>query len=160
MVNLDGFIVSHSMERAEFYEDEEVRSFIGPFNPDHYLLNPEHPVSIGNFDSLGGYYYEFKRAQEEALCNALQVVEEVGKEFGNKFGRHYGLFEEYYLEDAKVALVVAGSASGTIKYVVKEMRKKGLPVGLLKLRLFRPFPVEALQKALAHIPVIGSWTAP
>lgn len=155
MINLDGFIISHRVERVEYCEDEEIRSFVGSFNPDHYLLDPDHPVSIGNFDTLGGYYYEFKRAQEEAMCNALHVIEEVGREFGDKFGRYYGLFEEHFLEDARVALVAAGSAAGTTAHVVREMREKGLPVGLLKLRVFRPFPAKALQKALAHVPVIG-----
>ncbi len=155
MVNLDGFIISHSMERVEFSEDDKVRNFIGSYKPFYTLLDPDNPVSIGNFDTFGGFYFEFKRAQEKAMENALGVVEEVGKEFGDEFGRSYGLFEGFHLDDAKVALIVLGSAAGTVKSVVSCMRAQGIPVGLLKLRLFRPFPAEALRKALSHIPVIG-----
>ena len=155
MVNLDGFIISHSMERVDFYEDEKVRNFVGEYKPHYSLLDPENPVSMGNFDSLGGFYFELKRAQEEALENSFPVIEKVGEEFGKEFGPHYGLIESHYLEDAQVALVALGSAAGTAKFVVHQMREQGYPVGLLKLRVFRPFPAETLRKALAHIPVIG-----
>ncbi len=155
MVNLDGFIISHSTERVDFYEDEKVRNFVGEYKPHYSLLDPENPVSMGNFDSLGGFYFELKRAQEEALENSFPIIEKVGEEFGKEFGTHYGLIESHYLEDAQVALVALGSAAGTAKFVVNKMREQGHPVGLLKLRVFRPFPAETLRKTLAHIPVIG-----
>ncbi len=155
MINLDGFIISHSMERVEFEPTEKVRNFVGTYEPAYTLLDAQNPVSVGNFDSLGGFYFELKRAQEEAMQNAFPVVEEVGKEFSQLFGREYGLFEPYYLEDAEVALVVAGSAAGTTKHVISQLRQQGLPVGMLKIRLFRPFPAKELRKALKHIPAIG-----
>ncbi len=155
MINLDGFIISHSMEKVEFEPTEKVSKFIGTYEPAYTLLDAQNPVSVGNFDSLGGFYFELKRAQEEAMQNAFPVVEEVGKEFSQLFGREYGLFEPHYLEDAEVALVVAGSAAGTTKHVISQLRQQGLPVGMLKIRLFRPFPAEELRKALKHIPVIG-----
>ncbi len=155
MVNLDGFLVSHSMERVDFYDDDKVRKFIGPYDAPYTLLDPDNPITVGAFDTLGGFYYELKRAQEEGMTNALRVVEEVGKEFKELSGRDYGLFEEYAMEDAEVVLVAMGSTAGTIKTMVSRLRAQGMRIGFLKVRLFRPFPAEALVKALAHIPVIG-----
>ncbi len=156
MVLLDGFIISHSMERVDFCDDQDIADFVGPYRPvNDTLLNKDKPISVGAFDTLGGFYFEFKRAQEDALANALSVVEETGAEFGKISGRSYGLFEGIHLDDAEVVLVAAGSATGTIKSVVSCMREDGHKVGLLKIRLFRPFPMAALREALARVPVIG-----
>ncbi len=155
MVLLDGFIISHGTERVDFYEDEKVRNFVGEYQPPYTMLDPENPITVGAFDGLYGYFFEFKRAQEEAMKNALKVVKEVGEEFGEKFGKNYGYFETYQLEDAEVALIALGSGAGTTRAAVQQLREEGLKVGMLKLRLFRPFPAEELVKALSHVPVIG-----
>ncbi len=155
MVNVDGFIVSHAAESAILLEDEEVRQFIGEYKPRFSLLDVDNPITVGPFDGLHGHFFEFKTAQIEAMANAKQVILEVGKEFGALSGRTYGLFEEYRLDDADIAIVVIGSAAATCSSVVDELRDQGLPVGLLKLRSFRPFPSEELADALGHIKAIG-----
>lgn len=155
MVNLDGFITSHTTERVDFFEDAPVKEFIGELDPAYTLLDPQQPISVGNFDALYGYYYEFKRAQEEAMKNALRAVKEVGQEFGEKFGRPYGYFETYYLEDAEMVFIAMNSGAGTARAAIEELRKQGIKAGLLKLRLFRPFPVQELIETLSSVPVIG-----
>ncbi len=155
MVLLDGFIISHGTERAEFYDDEKVREFVGEYKAPYTLLDSENPITVGSFDGLYGYFFEFKRAQEQAMHNALPVVKEVGEEFGKKFGSNRGYFETYQLEDAEVAFVALGSGAGTTRAAVQQLRKEGVKAGMLKLRLFRPFPEEELVKALSHVPVVA-----
>lgn len=155
MVLLDGFITSHTTERVDFYEDNPVKEFVGNYQPHYTLLDPEKPISVGNFDALYGYFFEFKRSQEEAMKNAVQVVKEVGEEFGKKFGRTYGHFETHRLEDAEIAFLAMGSGAGTTRTAVDELRNQGIKAGLLKLRMFRPFPFQELIQALSHVPVVG-----
>jgi pyruvate ferredoxin oxidoreductase alpha subunit len=155
MVMQDGFITSHGLERVETLEDEEVKSFIGPYKPQMpTLLDVDHPVTYGPLDFYD-YYYEHKRQQVEAMEHVKPVIIEVGKEFGKKFGRSYGLFETHRLEDAEVALVVLSSTAGTARATVDRLRDQGLKVGLLKPRVFRPFPAQELVEALAHVKAIG-----
>ncbi|WP_039766087.1 pyruvate ferredoxin oxidoreductase [Caldicellulosiruptor sp. F32] len=154
MVCYDGFITSHAVENIELLEDEVVRNFIGEYNPEYYLLNEENPISMGPLD-LPPYYFEHKRQQAEAMRNAKKVVLEVAEEFAKISGRKYGLFETYKLDDAEVAIVVMNSTAGTAKAVVDEYRSKGYKVGLLKPRLFRPFPVEEIVGALKHLKAIA-----
>ncbi|MGQ9626357.1 MAG: pyruvate ferredoxin oxidoreductase [Anaerolineae bacterium] len=155
MVMHDGFITSHGLERVEVYEDEQVKEFIGPYRP-HLptLLDLDHPVTYGPLDFYD-YYFEHKRQQVEGMRHAPKVILEVGEEFGRKFGRRYGFFETYHLEDADVAVVVLSSTAGTAKAVVEDLRKKGLKVGLLKPRVFRPFPAKELAMALKDVKAIG-----
>jgi pyruvate ferredoxin oxidoreductase alpha subunit len=155
MVCQDGFITSHGLERVETFDDEEVRDFIGTYKPQMpTLLDIDNPVTYGPLDFYD-YYYEHKRQQVEAMEHVKPVIIEVGKEFGKKFGRSYGLFETHRMEDAEVAIVVLSSAAGTTKVVVDRLREQGLKVGLLKPRVFRPFPAQELVEALAHVKVIG-----
>ena len=154
MVCYDGFITSHAVENIELLEDEVVRNFIGEYNPEYYLLNEQNPISMGPLD-LPPYYFEHKRQQAEAMRNAKKVVLEVADEFAKISGRKYGLFETYKLDDAEVAIVVMNSTAGTAKAVVDEYRSKGYKVGLLKPRLFRPFPVEEIVNALKHLKAIA-----
>lgn len=151
---MDGFIVSHSIERMEIADDQKVKDFIGDFKPVYSLLDVEHPMTFGPID-LQDYYTEHKRQQFEAMNNAKQVIIDIGKEFGEKFGRYYGLFEPYKLDDADIAIVVMGSAASTTQYVVDIFREKGIKAGTLKLRVFRPFPAEELKEVLSHVKVIG-----
>jgi pyruvate ferredoxin oxidoreductase alpha subunit len=154
MVCQDGFITSHGMERVEIFDDADVQAFIGEYKPQWPLLDLENPKTYGPLDFYD-YYYEHKRQQVLAMEKAQPVVLDVAAEFNAKFGRNYGLFEAYKLEDAEVAIIALNSTAGTTKLVVDQMRGKGLKVGLLKPRLFRPFPARELVDALKHLKVIA-----
>ena len=151
MVLMDGFIISHSIDRVELLDDKTVKDFVGEYQPPYSLLDADNPVSVGNFDSLYGYYFEFKRQQEDAMLNSLEVIKKVGEEFGKISGRSYGLFESVGMEDAEFAIVALGSATGTVRHEVQAMRAKGIPIGMIKLRVFRPFPAEELAVALSGV---------
>jgi pyruvate ferredoxin oxidoreductase alpha subunit len=153
MVCQDGFIISHSIERMEFLEDDEVRKFIGSYKPKYALLDMDNPVTLGSLD-LQDYYIEHKREQHEAMKRALPVIDQVAKEFAALSGRSYGMFEAYELEDAEVGIVVVNSSAGTVKEIVDLNRKKGVKVGVLKPRVFRPFPMAAYADALRHLKAV------
>lgn len=154
MVCQDGFITSHSIETIDLLEDDKVKDFVGTYKPDHYLLNHKEPISIGPLD-LQGYLFEHKAAQAEAMKNAKKVILEVAEEFEKLTGRKYGLFEEYKLDDAEIAIVCMNSTAGTAKFVVDDLRNKGIKAGLLKVRVFRPFPAEEIAKALSHVKAVA-----
>jgi len=148
MVCLDGFIISHSIERLEYLEDEQVAKFVGEFKQVNPLLDLRNPVSYGPL-ILADLYMEYKRVQHEVMAKAKRVVLDVAADFAGISGRSYGLFESYRLEEAEIALVILNSAAGTAKDVVDEFRGKGIRAGLLKPRLFRPFPSQEIAAALA-----------
>ena len=154
MVCQDGFITSHSVENILLEEDEKVKEFVGEYHPKHYLLNQDEPIAVGPLD-VQSYLFEHKAQQAEAMKNAKQVILDVAKDFEKMTGRKYGLFEEYKLDDAEVAIVCMNSTAGTTKAVVDELREQGKKVGLLKLRVFRPFPVDEVAKALGHLKAIA-----
>ena len=154
MVCQDGFITSHSIENIELIEDDLVKKFVGTYKPEHYLLNDKEPMAVGPLD-LQAYLFEHKRQQAEAMRNAKKVVLEVSKEFEKMTGRKYGFFEEYKLEDAEIAIVCMNSTAGTTKYTVDKLREKGIKAGLLKIRMFRPFPTEEVAKALSHLKAVA-----
>ncbi len=154
MVCQDGFITSHSIENIELEEDDKVKAFVGKYEPEHYLLNKKEPIAVGPLD-LQGYLFEHKAQQAEAMKNAKNVILEVSKDFEKTFGRKYGLFEEYKLEDAEIAIVCMNSTAGTTKFVVDELRDKGIKAGLLKIRVYRPFPGEEVAKALSHVKAVA-----
>ncbi|MGN1275500.1 MAG: pyruvate ferredoxin oxidoreductase [Floccifex sp.] len=149
MVCQDGFITSHAVENIELLEDDEVKNFVGEYEPEEFLLNPGKPVSVGPY-AISSYVMEARKAQEEALENAKAVILEVSKRFEELSGRHYGLFEEYRTEDADYIMVIIGSAAGTAKEAVDVLREQGKKVGILKLRVFRPFPAQEIAKALSN----------
>jgi pyruvate ferredoxin oxidoreductase alpha subunit len=150
----DGFITSHGMERVEIYDDADVKAFVGTYSPQWSLLDIENPKTYGPLDFYD-YYYEHKRQQVEAMENATPVILDIAKEFNERFGRDYGLFESYRLDDADVAVVVANSTAGTAKTVVDQLRDEGVKAGLLKVRLFRPFPGQELAQALSHLDAVA-----
>ncbi|HOM03473.1 MAG TPA: pyruvate ferredoxin oxidoreductase [Acetivibrio sp.] len=154
MVCQDGFITSHAIENIELVEDEKVKAFVGEYKPAQYLLDRENPISVGPLD-LQMHYFEHKRQQAQAMANAKKVILEVAEEFYKLTGRKYGLFEEYKTDDADVAIVVMNSTAGTVKYVVDQYRAKGLKVGLIKPRVFRPFPVDELAEALSKFKAVA-----
>jgi pyruvate ferredoxin oxidoreductase alpha subunit len=154
MICQDGFITSHAVENIELIEDEKVKAFVGSYEPEQYLLNPDMPMALGPY-ATSPYYMETKMAQNTAMKNAKQVILDVAKDFENMTGRHYGFFEEYRLEDADYAFVMIGSAAGTTKEAIDQLRAQGKKVGLLKIRVFRPFPGDEIAKALAHTKAVA-----
>ncbi|HCJ07790.1 MAG TPA: pyruvate ferredoxin oxidoreductase [Lachnospiraceae bacterium] len=154
MICQDGFITSHAVENIELLEDDKVKNFVGEYEPENYLLNADQPMAVGPY-AVSNYYMETKMAQNTAMRNAKQVILEVGKEYGEISGRTYGFFEEYQLEDAEYAVVIIGSAAGTTKDAIDALREQGKKVGLLKLRVFRPFPDEEIAKALSHCKAVA-----
>jgi pyruvate ferredoxin oxidoreductase alpha subunit len=156
MVNYDGFIISHAIARLDILEDKDVQDFIGgDYKPDASLLDISKPITVGAFDGLHGLYFEFKRQQEDAMTTAKNVIIETANDYEKLSGRKYGFFEKYKLDDAEAAILVMGSAAGTAKIVVDELRNQGKKVGLLKLRAFRPFPANELAGALENIKAVA-----
>ena len=150
MVCQDGFITSHAVENITLLEDDLVKDFVGEYNPEHYLLKDGESIAYGPY-AVTNYVMEARRAQLEGLKNAKQVVLDVAKEFAEISGREYGFFEEYRLEDAEYAMVIIGSAAGTAKDTVDLLREQGIKAGVLKIRLFRPFPAEEIAEALKGV---------
>ncbi len=154
MINHDGFIISHGMESVSLSEDAKVKKFIGEYKPLINLLDLKNPITVGPLD-LQDFYFEHKRQQAEGMMNAEKVIEEVGKEFGKAFGTEYGVIDPYKAEDADFIIIGLGSTMGTLKMIVDEAREKGIKVGLIKIRMFRPFPQGSLRKALAKTKAIA-----
>lgn len=154
MICQDGFITSHAVENIELLDDAEVKNFVGEYQPENYLLNPECPMAVGPY-SVTDFYMEAKRNQAEAMKHVDAVVLDVAKDFAELSGREYGLFESYRLEDAERAVVMIGSAAGTAKDAIDQLRDQGEKVGLLKIRLYRPFPGEAIAEALKNVKAVA-----
>jgi pyruvate ferredoxin oxidoreductase alpha subunit len=163
MVNFDGFTISHTMENVYTLEDVDVKSFVGkrvymktesPRGEVEFRLDPENPVTIGPLD-LQDFYFEHKVQQMEAMKDALKAIGSVDNEFEKITGRELKYVYPYKMEDAEVAVIGLGSAMGTVREVVDELRVEGVKAGLVKMRLFRPFPVEELKKAICNVPVLG-----
>ena len=150
MVCQDGFITSHAVENIELLEDEIVKKYIGTYEPENYLLKKENPLAVGPY-GVSAYYMEFKMQQVLGMKNAKKAILKAADEFEKISGRKYGFFEEYMMHDAETAVVVIGSSAGTGKAAVDEMRRAGKKVGLIKLRVFRPFPAEELAAALGKV---------
>lgn len=153
MVCLDGFIISHSIGRIEYLEDDEVKQFVGEYKPLNPLLDIEHPTSYGPL-ILPDFYMEYRRAHAEVMSKVPEVVLNVTKEFEKLSGRKYGFFENYRLNDAEIGLVILNSAAGTSKDVIDEFRERGIKAGLLKPRLYRPFPYKEIGNALKHLKAV------
>jgi len=149
----DGFITSHAIENISLMEDAEVKKFIGEYEPEWSMLSGK-PVSVGPLD-ITHFYFEHAYQRAQAMKNSKKVILDVFKEFGELTGRKYDLFEEYKMDDAEYAVVVLNSSAGTAKYVCDELRAKGEKVGVLKLRVFRPFPIQEIAKALSHLKAVA-----
>ncbi|MCD8332573.1 MAG: pyruvate ferredoxin oxidoreductase [Clostridiales bacterium] len=154
MICQDGFITSHAVENIELMEDEPVKAFVGEYEPEEYMLNPGKPVSVGPY-SVTNYVMEGRKNQLIALENAKQVILDVAKEYAQISGREYGLFEEYRTGDADYIMLMIGSAAGTAKQAADELREEGKKVGVLKLRVFRPFPAEEIAQALKNCKAVA-----
>ena len=154
MICQDGFITSHAVENITLWDDDKMKKFVGEYEPEHYLLKEDEVMAVGPY-AASGYCMEAKKAQTEAMKRAKKVILDVAKEFEAITGQSYGFFEGYRLEDAEYALVAIGSVCGTAKDAVDAMREKGLRAGLLKIRVFRPFPAEEIADALKHCRAIA-----
>jgi len=147
MICQDGFITSHAVENIELLEDEEVKNFVGEYHPEEFLLNPGKPIAVGPY-SVSNYAMEARKNQLDALAASKEVILEVADKFKKLSGRGFGLFEEYRTDDADYVMVIIGSAAGTAKQAVDDLRDQGKKVGVLKLRVFRPFPAEEIAAVL------------
>ena len=154
MICQDGFITSHAVENITLWDDDKMKKFVGEYEPDHYLLKEDEVMAVGPY-AASGYCMEAKKAQAEAMKRAKKVILDVAKEFESVTGQSYGFFEGYRLEDAEYAVVAIGSVCGTAKDAVDAMREKGLRAGLLKIRVFRPFPAEEIAEALKNCRAIA-----
>ncbi|MCW3992425.1 MAG: pyruvate ferredoxin oxidoreductase [Candidatus Bathyarchaeota archaeon] len=163
MVCLDGFTLSHTMENVLTLPDDEVEGFVGErgymtvrghMGETEFRLDPETPLTMGPCD-LQDFYFEHKLQQVEAMKQALEAIPEVDAEYAKVSGRRYGLIHPYRMEDAEVALVGLGSTMGTVRHVVDGLREEGVKAGLVKFRVFRPFPAEDILEAVGDVPVVG-----
>lgn len=154
MICQDGFITSHAVENIELLEDEKVKEFVGTYQPEEFLLNPGAPMSVGPY-SVSNYAMEARRNQLLAMENAKGVICEVAEKYRKLTGRGFDFFEEYKTEDADFVMVIMGSAAGTAKQAVDDMREKGMKVGVLKLRVFRPFPAKEIAEALKYCKAVA-----
>ena len=154
MAIMDGFITSHCVEDLETLPDGKVRKFTGIYKPEKYLLDVKNPVTFGPV-GLPDSYFEFKIDQEKAARKAKDYYKKITADFKKMSGRSYGLFEEYKIKGADYVVVVAGSTAGTAKEAVDRLRSQGRKAGLLKIKLFRPFPYEEIAKALSGAKAIA-----
>ncbi|MBW2000313.1 MAG: pyruvate ferredoxin oxidoreductase, partial [Deltaproteobacteria bacterium] len=153
----EGIIISHYMEPVEILDQQKVDRFLPPYQPDHVLLDPDRPMSIGQIVMDDSYYTEYRYQQQEGMDNANVVIQEVDEAFGQAFGRTYGgLISTERMEDAEVALLTLGSLASTARAVVNHLRdEKGIPVGLVKLRAVRPFPDRELRECLGSVKAVA-----
>lgn len=153
MVCMDGYILSHVYEPVVLLEQDMVDEYLPKYTPE-FVLDPKNPMTFGAF-AAPSTYTEFRYLQERAMGAALKKIEDAANKFNEIFGRYYGgLIDEYETEDAEIIIMAMGSLLGTIKDVIDARRSKGEKIGLLKIRSFRPFPVEAIRKALKNAKVI------
>ena len=155
MTTLDGFITTHSIDRAMILSDEDAAKFVGEYTPQDALLDVEHPTSHGNFAGLGGTYFEFKKAQRNAIDRSMEVIKSVGAEFAELSGRPFDVVEGWGLEDAEYVIIALGSTAGNARHVAREMRAKGIKAGVLKIRVFRPFPFTEVAEAIAGVKAVA-----
>ena len=151
MVNLDGFILTHTVEPVELPDEEEVRDFVGVYEPKHAYMDPDRPITQGPV-GVPSCYMESRHDVQLAMDNAEKVIMDVNEEFAKKFGRKYGngLIETYNIENAETVLVAMGSVCGTIKEVIDDLKQKGNEYGLLRIRTYRPLPINHIKEALKN----------
>ncbi|MBR5597360.1 MAG: pyruvate ferredoxin oxidoreductase [Lachnospiraceae bacterium] len=154
MICQDGFITSHAVENIELMDDDVVKEFVGEYEPEEFLLNPGKPMAVGPY-AISAYAMEARKNQEIALENSKDVIWQVAKEYEKISGRKYGFFEEYRTKDADYIMLIMGSAAGTAKQAVDELREQGKKVGVLKLRVFRPFPAKEIAAALSRCKAVA-----
>lgn len=154
MVCLDGFFLSHSMQKVITPTDEEAWDFVGPYVRRNMYIDPTDVMFVNDLCPTSEYT-EMRYQQKVGFERAGETAKEVFAEYERRFGRKLHTVESYMLEDAEVAVVTIGSMSGTAKHVVNELRAKGVKAGLLRICMFRPFPADEIRQALAKVPVVG-----
>jgi pyruvate ferredoxin oxidoreductase alpha subunit len=155
MTTADGFITTHSIDRADVMDDETVAAFVGEYVPVNALLDFARPVTHGSFAGLGGPFFEFKKSQRMAIERARDVVKSVAAEWSAICGRPFGMIETFGMEDAETAIVVIGSTAGNARHVARALRAEGQKVGVVKIRCFRPFPGAELAAALKGLKAVA-----
>ncbi|HEY5548251.1 MAG TPA: transketolase C-terminal domain-containing protein [Coriobacteriia bacterium] len=155
MTTADGFITTHSIDRAQIMDDDTVAAFVGDYVPENALLDTENPVCHGSFAGLGGPYFEFKKSQRMAIERSRDVIKSVGAEWAEISGRPFGMVETWGMEDADVAVVVIGSTAGNARHVARGLRAQGVKAGVVKVRCFRPFPSTELADALKGVKAVA-----
>ena len=145
MVCYDGFITSHSVENITLMENDEVKNFVGKYEPENYLLNENKNISMGPL-ALQNYYFKLRKELSIAMDESIKIINNVSDEFYKITGRKYGLYEKYMMDDADIAIVALNSTAGTIKHVIDNLRKDGIKIGLVKPRCFRPMPYNEISK--------------
>ena len=154
MVCYDGFITSHSIENIMLMENDEVRKFVGEYNPTEFLLDDTRNISMGPL-SLQGYYFEQRKEVADAMINSKEIIMEVSEEFYKITGRKYELYEKYMLDDAEIAITVLNSTAGIVKDAVDILRSKGIKAGMLKPRCFRPLPYTELSNEFKNLKALA-----
>ena len=154
MVNLDAFILSHTAFPVHLLDPEEVDPFLPPYEPKHWKLDPEHPVSLGNI-VFPDFYMEFRYKMDESMKRAREVIKEASRDFKKHFGRYYGdLVEEYKMDGAKLSLITQGTVAAEARDAIDELRDEGFNVGLTRLRVFRPFPEDEIREMASKVDAI------
>jgi pyruvate ferredoxin oxidoreductase alpha subunit len=151
----DGYVISGAIGPLQMLTDAQVKEFIGTYHAINPMLDAKHPVTVGPFDGLHGWYFEHKVSQNRAMDRALKVIQDVADEYAALSGRQYGLLEPYRLDDAEIAIVVVGSTAGTTRIAVDNLRAQGVKAGMARVRVLRPFPHAAYAEALQHVKVVG-----
>jgi len=152
-VNMDGFQLTHMVEPIIMPDQGEVDRFLPEYVP-YATLHPDRPVSMGTL-AMPEIYAEAQKAKNVAIVNSKKIILEVWKEWEKLFGRRYEPIQAYRTKDADVALVTMGSMGETAEIAVEELRKQGVKAGLLKIKLWRPFPFAELRKAVQGIRVLA-----
>lgn len=154
MVCLDGFFLSHSMQKVYVPEDDEAFRFVGKYQRLNMYLDPQDPMFVNDLTPTDEYT-EMRYQQMVGFQEAARVAPRVFTEFQEMFGRQLHMVKPYRLDDAEAAVVTIGSMSGTARFVVDQLRNMGMKVGCLQIVMFRPFPAELIREHLKHVPVIG-----
>lgn len=154
MVCYDGFITSHSIENIMLLENEEIKKFVGKYEPEEYLLDINKNISMGPL-ALQKYYFSIRKDLSVAMDNAIDVINQVSDEFYKLTGRKYELYEKYKLDDAQIGIIALNSTAGTIKDAIDKLRDKGIKIGLLKPRCFRPLPYTSIPQELKNLKALA-----
>lgn len=147
MTCIDGFIITHALERFEILDDDVVKKYVGPFQAVRPLLDVKNPTTYGPL-AMPDYYYELKYQVQASMDASIEVAREAMADFEKISGRKYDLLEGYRTEDAEYVMVAMGSTAGTMRFVVDQLRAQGKKVGAVKVRMFRPFPAADMAKFL------------
>ncbi|MCK5239383.1 MAG: pyruvate ferredoxin oxidoreductase [Candidatus Thorarchaeota archaeon] len=157
MVNADGFVLSHTVQPYDYLEPEEVDKFLSPYEPPHWKMDPENPISHGNI-VFPEHYQEFRYGMHEGMLNAHEVYAEVEQEYKKLFGKHFGgPIDCYKCDDAEVVITSQGSMGAEAKDAIDELREEGYKVGNARMRMIRPFPVDAVRKLASKVKGIAAF---